>query len=124
MAEYAAMDESDGKLIKGANALQPTSTATTLRLRDGRRMVTDGPFAETREHLGGYYLIEVANLDEALAFAIPYLDAVLADHRALLSRVREDWRCRRHHGTRARSCGCAWRGGRWRAREAVLVSAR
>ena len=52
-----------------ASPLQPVSTATSLRIRDGRTLVTDGPFAETREHLGGYFLIEAANLDEALGIA-------------------------------------------------------
>ncbi len=49
-----------------AGPLYPTSTATSVRVRDGRRMVTDGPFAETREQLGGYYLIEAKDLDEAI----------------------------------------------------------
>jgi len=49
--------------------LHPVSTATTVRVRDGRRMVTDGPFAETREQLGGYFLIEAKDLDEALGIA-------------------------------------------------------
>jgi len=52
-----------------ANPLQPTSTATSVRVREGKRFVTDGPFAETREQLGGYYLIDVNNLDEALSIA-------------------------------------------------------
>lgn len=52
-----------------AAPLQPTGTATSLRVRDGKRLVTDGPFAETREQLGGYFLIEAANLDEALGIA-------------------------------------------------------
>ena len=52
-----------------ASPLQPTSTATTLRLRDGRRLITDGPFAETREQLGGYFLVEAKDLDGALAIA-------------------------------------------------------
>lgn len=52
-----------------ANPLQPVATATSLRVRDGRPVVTDGPFAETREQLGGYFLVEAANLDEALAIA-------------------------------------------------------
>jgi hypothetical protein len=47
-------------------ALQPTSTATTVRVKDGQRMTTDGPFAETKEQLGGFYLIEVKDLDEAI----------------------------------------------------------
>ncbi len=53
----------------GANPLQPTSTATTVRIREGKRLVTDGPFAETREYLGGYFLVNAANLDEAIAIA-------------------------------------------------------
>ena len=54
-----------GKLVS-ADALQPTSTATSIRVRDGETMTTDGPFAETKEVLGGYYLIDVETLDEAL----------------------------------------------------------
>ena len=57
-----------GQYIAGAQ-LQPTSTATSVRVRDGKRLVTDGPFAETREQLGGYYLVEARNLDEAIGFA-------------------------------------------------------
>jgi hypothetical protein len=52
-----------------ASPLQPVATATSVRVRDGRRLVTDGPFAETREELGGYYLVEAHDLDEALAIA-------------------------------------------------------
>ncbi len=52
-----------------ANPLHPTSMATSVRVRNGKRLVTDGPFAETREQLGGYFLIEAKNLDEALAIA-------------------------------------------------------
>ena len=51
------------------DALQPTSTATTVRVRDGETLVTDGPFAETKEQLGGYYLIDAKDADEALAIA-------------------------------------------------------
>src|SRR5216684_180369 len=53
----------------GSNPLQPTSTATTVRVRNGKQLTTDGPFAETKEQLGGYYLIEAKNLDEAIAIA-------------------------------------------------------
>ena len=53
----------------GGNPLHPTATATSVRVRNGKRLLTDGPFAETREYLGGYMLIDVENLDEALAFA-------------------------------------------------------
>jgi hypothetical protein len=52
-----------------ASPLQPTSTATSVRVRDGKRMVTDGPFAETREHLGGYFMVEAKDLDEAIGIA-------------------------------------------------------
>jgi hypothetical protein len=52
-----------------ANPLQPTATATSVRVRNGKRLVTDGPFAETREQLGGYFLIEAKDLDEAIAIA-------------------------------------------------------
>jgi hypothetical protein len=53
-------------LFKGGEALHPTSAATTVRVRDGRTITTDGPFAETKEALGGYYLIEAKDLDEAI----------------------------------------------------------
>lgn len=52
-----------------ASPLQPTSTATSVRVRDGKRLVTDGPFAETREHLGGYFLVNAKDLDEAIGIA-------------------------------------------------------
>ncbi len=52
-----------------ANPLQPVATATSVRVRNGKRLVTDGPFAETREQLGGYFLINANNLDEAIAIA-------------------------------------------------------
>lgn len=52
-----------------ASPLHPVSTATSVRIRDGRRLVTDGPFAETREQLGGYYLIDARDLDEAISIA-------------------------------------------------------
>jgi hypothetical protein len=55
--------------MRGGNALQPTSTATTVRVRDGKTMTTDGPFAETREQLGGYYLVEAKDLDDAIKIA-------------------------------------------------------
>jgi hypothetical protein len=55
--------------MKAGEALQPTTTATTVRVRDGKTQVTDGPFAETREQLGGFYLIEAKDLDEATKIA-------------------------------------------------------
>ena len=58
----------DGKFL-GANPLHPTSTATTVRVRDDNRFVTDGPFAETKEQLGGYFLVDAENLDDAIGIA-------------------------------------------------------
>ena len=55
--------------MKAGDALQPTSTATCVRIRDGKTLTTDGPFAETKEQLGGYYLIEAKDLDEATKIA-------------------------------------------------------
>ena len=55
--------------MRAGDALQPTSTATTVRVRDGKTLFTDGPFAETKEQLGGYYLIEAKDLDEATKIA-------------------------------------------------------
>jgi hypothetical protein len=52
--------------MKGGDALQPSSTATTVRVREGKTLTTDGPYAETREQLGGYYLVEAKDLDEAI----------------------------------------------------------
>jgi hypothetical protein len=60
--------DSAGQYLAAA-PLHPTSTATSVRVRDGKRLVTDGPFAETREQLGGYFLIDARDLDEALAIA-------------------------------------------------------
>jgi hypothetical protein len=57
------------KQYLGAAPLHPVATATSVRLRDGRRFVTDGPFAETREQLGGFFLIEAGDLDEAIGIA-------------------------------------------------------
>lgn len=56
-------------VYKGGEALHPTGTATTVRVRDGKIATTDGPFAETREQLGGFYLLECENLDEAIQWA-------------------------------------------------------
>jgi hypothetical protein len=52
-----------------ASPLMPVATATSVRVREGKRLVTDGPFAETREQLGGYFMVDVANMDEAIAIA-------------------------------------------------------
>ena len=69
--EYGTFTKSiaDSGHLRGGNELDATSKATTVRVRDGKRMVTDGPFAETKEQLGGYYLVEAKDLDDALALA-------------------------------------------------------
>ena len=67
-AQLAQDLNSSGQYL-AAGPLHPTSTATSVRVRDGKRLVTDGPFAETREQLGGYYLIEARDLDEAMGIA-------------------------------------------------------
>ena len=64
---------SSGKFLGGA-PLHPTTAATTVRFRDGKRLITDGPFAETREQLGGYTIVEAADLDEAIAMAAGFLE--------------------------------------------------
>jgi hypothetical protein len=66
--QFTADVKASGKYVAG-DALQPTSTATTVRVRDGKTVTTDGPFAETREQLGGYYLVNAENLDDAIAIA-------------------------------------------------------
>ena len=85
-AEYGKIDAATGKKLleeygaftqsiiqsgnfKAGDRLQPTTTATTVRVRDGKTLTTDGPFTETKEVLGGYYLIDVDTLDEALEWA-------------------------------------------------------
>src|SRR5580698_823653 len=71
MADYGAFTQgivASGH-FKSADRLQIPSTATTVRIRDGKTLITDGPFAETREQLGGYYLIEAKDLDEAVGIA-------------------------------------------------------
>jgi hypothetical protein len=71
MTEYGAFTQSivQSGHFKAGDGLQPTSTATTVRVREGKVLSTDGPFAETREQLGGYYLIEAKDLDTAIGIA-------------------------------------------------------
>ena len=66
--KFTQQIQSAGQWLSSSQ-LQPTSSATSVRVRDGKRLVTDGPFAETREQLGGYYLIEAKDLDEATGIA-------------------------------------------------------
>jgi hypothetical protein len=67
-AQFAVQLSKTGQYL-GAGPLHPTSTATSVRVRDSKRLVTDGPFAETREQLGGYFLINAKDLDEAIGIA-------------------------------------------------------
>src|ERR1043165_4670396 len=71
MAEYQTFTQGiiQSGNFKAGDRLQPTTTATTVRVRDGKMLTTDGPFAETREQLGGYYLVEAKDLDTALGIA-------------------------------------------------------
>jgi hypothetical protein len=67
-AQYAQQLNADGRYL-AAVPLHPTSTATSVRMREDKRMVTDGPFAETREQLGGFFMVEAKDLDEAIDIA-------------------------------------------------------
>jgi hypothetical protein len=71
MESYNAFTEHDRArgAMKAGEALHPSAAATTVRVRDGQTIATDGPFAETKEALGGFYLIEAADLDEAIGYA-------------------------------------------------------
>ena len=70
-AAHGAFSEAAGKagVYAGGEGLQPVATSTTIRVRDDERMLTDGPYAETKEQLGGYYLLECKDLDDALNWA-------------------------------------------------------
>jgi hypothetical protein len=71
MQEYMVFTQDIVKTgeFKAGDRLQPTASATTVQIRNGKTMTTDGPFAETKEQLGGYYLVDAKDLDEALAIA-------------------------------------------------------
>jgi hypothetical protein len=77
MAAYEAFgrEADQAGVLLGGEGLEPSATATTVRVRDGERMLTDGPFAETREQLGGYYLLDCRDLDDAIAWAAKIPDA-------------------------------------------------
>jgi len=69
-AHRAVMEQASRKgVLRGAEPLAPTSSATTVRVQSGKTMITDGPFAETKEQLAGYYIIDCGNLDEAIEWA-------------------------------------------------------
>ena len=69
MGEYQAFGKQFAGNILGGHALKPTTTATTVKVRDGKRLTTDGPFAETKEQLGGFYLVDAKDVDEAIHMA-------------------------------------------------------
>jgi hypothetical protein len=91
-AEYGKFTQeiTDSGNYVGGNPLKPTTTATTVRVRDGKRAVTDGPFAETKEQLGGYYLIEAKDLDQAISIAarIPGARAGSIEVRPIMPRTQ------------------------------------
>jgi hypothetical protein len=71
MSEYAAFGEEMGRrgVLQGGERLRPTTDATTVRVRDGEVLTSDGPFAETKEQIGGYYAVDCKDLDEAIEIA-------------------------------------------------------
>ena len=69
MAEYQAFGKAHQAAIRGGNALQATDTAATVRVREGKVLSTDGPFAETKEQLGGFYMIDAKDLNDAISVA-------------------------------------------------------
>lgn len=89
--EYNAFTESiksSGNFLAG-DALQPTSTATTVRIRNDETLTTDGPFAETKEQLGGYSIVEVGSLDEAVAIARDHPLVRVGGHSIEIRPIRE-----------------------------------
>ena len=76
MADYGTFTEGLGARFKAGAPLQPVATASSVRVRDGKRLTTDGPFAETKEHLVGFYHVDAADLDEALDLAAGIPDSV------------------------------------------------
>jgi hypothetical protein len=69
LAEYRAHGKANAGAIQGGQALAPTTTAKTVRVRSDQTITTDGPFAETKEQLGGFYLVDTGTIEQALAFA-------------------------------------------------------
>ena len=89
--DYTARIRKNGNYVAG-EALQPVATATTVRVKNGKTLTTDGPFAETREQLGGFYMVEAKNLDEAIALAsgIPAARTGSIEVRPILPTPRPD----------------------------------
>jgi hypothetical protein len=82
---WTSLMEEYGHILRGGEELDDPETAKTIRVRGGERIVTDGPYAETKEQVGGYFLIDVADLDEAIAFAakVPVADRASVEIRPL-----------------------------------------
>ena len=76
-------------IFLAGDPLLPTSTATTVRMRNGKPVTTDGPFAETKEQLGGYTIVEVASLDEAIAIAVDHPLVRVGGHSIEVRPIRE-----------------------------------
>ena len=76
-------------IFLAGDPLLPTSTATTVRMRNGKPVTTDGPFAETKEQLGGYTIVEVASLDEAIAIAVDHPLVRVGGHSIEVRAIRE-----------------------------------
>jgi len=74
---------------QGGEPLEETSTATTVRMKNGKAVITDGPFAETKEQLGGYTILETSNLDEAIAFAARNPLVLVGGHSIEIRPIRE-----------------------------------
>jgi hypothetical protein len=83
--KWTSLMEQYGSLIRGGEELDDPRTAKTVRVRDGQRIVTDGPYAETKEQIGGFFLIDVDDLDGAIAFAakVPVADRASVEIRPL-----------------------------------------
>src|SRR5438046_10627725 len=94
--EYVAFTQSiiQSGHFKGGDGLQPTSTATTVRVREGKTLTTDGPFAETREQLGGVWIFDCKDLDEAISWAakIPQAQNGSMEIRPLWQQSAESWK--------------------------------
>lgn len=92
LAEYDVFGKAgyDAGVIKSGDALQSSETATVVRVRDGQRLTTDGPYAETREQLGGFFILDCADLDEAIAWAarIPGASIGSVEVRPIMEIVR------------------------------------
>ena len=103
LAAYGAYAEAMGKagVLQGGNRLRPTSASTTVRVTDGRTTVLDGPYVETKEQLGGYFLIDVPDLDAALSWAARCPGASTPDNGLALKRGTAAGRvqcCANHSG--------------------------